>query len=94
MVGRHPAATVIFFLKVTSRSWARTRSGAVSMRLCSWFAAAVRAFIAPARATRSWRSASTGPVPVLGITVASPARTARAAASASTGSDLPRRRRC
>ena len=54
----------------------------------------VRAFIAPARATRSWRRASTGPVPVLGITMASPASTARAAASASTGSDFPRRRRC
>jgi hypothetical protein len=42
-VGRHAQATVTLFLKVRSRSWPRTRSGAVSMRLWSWLAAAVRA---------------------------------------------------
>jgi hypothetical protein len=55
--------------------------------------AAVRAFIAPALATRIWRSASTGPSPDLGNAVASPASTARAATSASRRSDLPFRRR-
>ena len=63
------------------------------MRLCIWFAAAVRAFMAPWRATRNWRTDSIGPSPDFGITVASPASTARAAASASTVSVLPLRRR-
>jgi hypothetical protein len=53
----------------------------------------VRARIAVCRATRSERIISTCPVPALGATVAWPACTARAAASASSGSDLPRRRR-
>ena len=44
--------------------------------LWNWLAAAVRASVAPARATRSWRSASTGRSPALGVAVASPARTA------------------
>jgi hypothetical protein len=52
----------------------------------------VRAFIAVARATRSERIISTCPLPALGV---APwwAWTARAAASASKGSDLPRRHR-
>ena len=53
----------------------------------------VRALIAVARATRSERIISTWPVPALGVTVTWPACTARAAASASSGSDLPWRRR-
>ena len=53
----------------------------------------VRALTAVARATRSERIISTIPSPVLGMTVTSPACTARAAASASEGSDLPCRRR-
>src|SRR5262249_46957327 len=40
------------------------------------------------------RMPSTGPVSALGWALAVPARTARAAASASIGSDLPRQRRC
>src|SRR5439155_27350404 len=50
-------------------------------------------FIAPVRATRIWRSASTGPSPALGNAVASPASTERAAHSASRRSDVPLRRR-
>ena len=87
--GRYRAATVTLRRVVSPRSWARISSGAVSHTLCSWFAAAVRAFIAPDRASRSWRSASTGPSPALGIAVASPASTARAAISASRRSDFP-----
>jgi hypothetical protein len=45
------------------------------------------------RATSKARSCPAGPARRLGVAVASPASTARAAASASTGSDLPRRRR-
>jgi hypothetical protein len=51
------------------------------------------ALMAPVRATRSTRMASTIPLRALGVVVASSASTARAAASASMGSDLPRRRR-
>src|SRR5437764_194059 len=45
--------------------------------------------MAPLRATRSCRSASTGPVAAFGVALARPDSTARAAASASPGSDLP-----
>ncbi len=57
--------------------------------------AAVFAFTAPLRATRMALMASMLPLASLGFTVAVPASTARAAASASIGSDLPlwRRRR-
>jgi hypothetical protein len=53
----------------------------------------LRALTAVARATRRHRTISTRWLPVLGMAVTCPASTARAAASASTGSDLPRRRR-
>src|ERR671918_1064793 len=57
---------VILRRVLSPRSWPRTTSGAVSQMLWNWLAAAVRALSAPARATRSWRSASTGPSPGLG----------------------------
>jgi hypothetical protein len=57
-------------------------------------AAWVRAFTAERRTTWTARIDSTMPLLVLGTTLASPERTARVAASASVGSDLPRRRRC
>ena len=91
--GRQRSTRATFFLSDRPASWARMASGAVSIRLWSWLAAAVRAFMAPERAIRSWRSASIGPVPALGVDVASPLSTARTAASASRGSDLPRSRR-
>jgi hypothetical protein len=59
------------------------------MALTAW----VRALTAVWRATRSARVISTVPSWALGMPVASPACTVRAAASASTGSLLPRRRR-
>jgi hypothetical protein len=49
--------------------------------------------IAVTLATRRHRTISTAWLPVLGMAIAWPASTARAAASASTGSDLPCRRR-
>ena len=55
--------------------------------------AAVLALTAPSLATRRALMASIGPSASFGATVAVPARTARAAASASIGSDLPRLRR-
>ena len=53
----------------------------------------VRERMAVARATRKQRIISTWPSPALGTTLACPAWTARAAAWASRGSDLPFRRR-
>jgi hypothetical protein len=75
------------------RSCSRSSAGAVTNSALVALIAWVRARIAVARATRSERIISTCPVPALGATVAWPACTARAAASASSGSDLPRRRR-
>ena len=74
-------------------SGSRTTAGAVTTTALSWLIAAVRALTAPARTPRSTRIASTIPSRRLGSAVAVPANTARAAASASTGSLLPRRRR-
>ncbi len=65
--GRHRSATATFFFNVMP---AANRVGGGAHRLWSWLAAAVRAFMAPERAIRSWRIASTGPVPDLGVTVA------------------------
>jgi hypothetical protein len=55
----------------------------------SWFAAIVRLRTAERLVSRSRRIISTGPSPPLGIAVARPDCTARAAASASMLSDLP-----
>ena len=76
-----------------SRSSARSSSGAVEMRLRIWLMAWVRLLRAEERATRSTRMASTFPSLVLADPVASPPWAARAAAMASSGSDLPLRRR-
>jgi hypothetical protein len=54
----------------------------------SWLTAWVREVTAEARASLTMRSISTGPSVVFGVTVARPAKTAPAAASASTGSVL------
>jgi hypothetical protein len=53
----------------------------------------VRAFTAVSLATLTCRSTSTWPSAVLGMAVATPARTWRAATSASAVSDLPLARR-
>ena len=63
------------------------------MRLRIWLRAWVRLPLAERRATRSTRMASTFPSLVLADPVASPPWAARAAATASWGSDLPVRRR-
>src|SRR6266536_5512571 len=91
--GRSRGAVPTSWVTDRSRSCWRRSAGAVTSSALTTLIAWVRAFMALARATRSTRSISTCPVPALGRTVASPACTARAAASASRGSDLPRRRR-
>jgi hypothetical protein len=63
------------------------------MRVLSVTIAWVRAFSAVSRAIFKCRTISTSPFPDLGDVLASPARTARAAASASIVSLLPYRRR-
>jgi hypothetical protein len=74
-------------------SASRRLAGAVTSSPLSWLMAAVRALTAPLRAVRSARIDSTIPSRRLGAAVAVPASTARAAASASIGPDLPRWRR-
>src|SRR5215207_5570597 len=66
-------------------------SGAVMSRFWSWLAAPTRAFSAERRVIRKVRIISTSPSALLGWPVAVPASTARAAASASSESDLPAR---
>jgi hypothetical protein len=66
-------------------------SGAVTSRFWSWLAAPTLAFTAERRARRKVRIISTSPSASLGRPDAVPASTARAAASASMGSDLPER---
>jgi hypothetical protein len=74
----------------------RSCSGAVTRKPCSWLAACVLALTAERRAARRVLIISTVPSALLGTPEASPAKTARAAASASEGSDFWRllRRRC
>jgi hypothetical protein len=73
---------------------ARRSSGAVTSRAWIWLLAWVRALMALRRATWSIRIASTEPVAVLGVALASRDCTERAAPMASAGSDLACRRRC
>jgi hypothetical protein len=86
-------ASMILLGSPPAGSCARNTSGAVTIIDRSVFVAAVFALSAPILATRSARMASMGPVAIFGALVASPESTARVAASASTGSDLPPARR-
>jgi hypothetical protein len=63
------------------------------MRLRIWLIAWVRLLRADERATRKTRMASTLPFLVFAAPLASPPWAARAAEMASSGSDLPLRRR-
>lgn len=74
------------------RSSRRTGAALTSTAL-SWLIACTQALPAESFAILRTRSASTGPSPVFGVAVASPDSTAWAAASASTASFSPRRRR-
>jgi hypothetical protein len=87
--GRSLAQVVINTDTERSSSASRTGAGAVISSALSWLIAAVRALLAPRRAVRNTRIASMIPSRRLGAAVAVPASTARAAASASIGSDLP-----
>ena len=91
--GRRAAQCATSWRTPSSRSWLRSGSGAVTINDFIWVCAWARAATALRRATRSARSASTAPARSFGMPVARPAWAARAAASASTGSDLPCRRR-
>jgi hypothetical protein len=91
--GRSLAQLVINTDTGRPSSTSRTAAGAVTTSAVSWLMAAVRALLAPERAVRDTRIASTIPSRRLGTAVATPASAARAAASASIGSDLPRCRR-
>src|SRR5215211_3217513 len=80
------------FVESPRKRW-RSCSGAVTRKPCSWLAACVLALIAERRAARRVLIISTRPSPLLGTPDASPAKTARAARSASEGSDFRRLRR-
>ena len=71
----------------------RSSSRAVTIRSRIWSPTWERNRRAEVKATRNTRIDSTIPPWVFGTTLASPLSTARAAASASAVSDLPRRRR-
>ncbi len=86
--GRKAAARFTSWCPLRSRSSARSSSGAVDTRLRIWFMAWLRALRAEDRATRSTRMASTLPFLVLASPLASPDCAARAAATASSGSDF------
>jgi hypothetical protein len=70
----------------------RSRGSAQTSTALSWLIAWVRDLAADALASLNKRTISTGPSPVLALAVAWPESTARAAASASMVSVLPRRR--
>src|SRR5829696_8088185 len=82
------AATLTSSLVESPRKRRRSRSGAVTRKACSWLAACVLDLIAERRAARRALIISTRPSPLLGTPEASPAKTARAARSASEGSDF------
>ncbi len=73
----------------SGRAAGRAASGAVTIRVLIWRWVSARWSTALRRATRRLRRASTRPSRCLGMPVATPARAALAAASASIGSDLP-----
>jgi hypothetical protein len=75
------------------RNFWRSSKGAVTTKAFIWFMACVRALIAESLVLLSIRSISTLSLPVLGLPLAIPARTARAATSASMGSLFPNLRR-
>ena len=70
-----------------------TQAGALTIIAPTVTTAEVRPLRAVSLATLGWRIISTSPSAVLGIAVKVPARTDRAAASASMASDLPLLRR-
>jgi hypothetical protein len=74
---------------VRPASDSRSSLGAFTPMLLKATRAAERAFLAPSRATFTWRIISQIPSAVLGTLVAVPFKTDRAALSASRGSDLP-----
>ena len=92
---RQTMAVLTAGLERAASGWrvARSAGGAVTTICFSVIIAAVRALTAVRRATLRWRIISTAPSAVFGMAVDWPARTARAAISASTVSDFPAIRR-
>ena len=91
--GRSWAVLLTSRVVESALSWSRSSGGAVTSSERRALIAWVRALIAVPRATRNTRIISTRSSPAFGEPAASADRTARAAASASVGSDLPLRRR-
>ena len=91
--GRSRAAVVTSFDTVLPRSVSRRSSGPLTSSARIWLMAVMRPCLAERRATRKARIASTAPFRVFGCPAAWPDCAARAAATASTGSDLPWLRR-
>ena len=81
--GRSPAQRVTSARSVRACKGSRSTGGALTRICLSVLIAVVRALTALSRATLSCRIISTAPSAVLGVAVACPASTARAAASAS-----------
>ena len=91
--GRRRTAAVTMRQTVVSRNDSRSFSGPVTNRARIWLTESMRLWAAERRTTRRARRASTFPVRLLGCAEASPDCAALAAATASTGSDLPCERR-
>lgn len=87
------ASVVTSRCPLRARNACRTSSGAVISSAWIWFITCALAFAAERRSASRIRIDSTAPSPVFGIAVSVPASTATAAWCASSGSDLPRRRR-
>lgn len=86
--GRRRASVATSSVLDRPRSCSRSSTRAVTTSDLRALIAPVRALRALERATRNTRIISTRSSPALGVPVASPEMTARAAASASAGSDL------
>jgi hypothetical protein len=97
--GSEPLRGLSFATSVTSPVLGRSLnltlacSGPVNMRCRNWFNVSMRCERAERRATIRIRIRSTGPLRVLGTTLADPDRAALAAATTSVVSDFPTRRR-
>ncbi len=86
--GRWQSATRAIEPEASALIYSRNAYGAVTSTFCNWVCAVERGLTVELRARVSIRIDSTAPLVFLGTTGASPARTLRAAALASTASGL------
>ena len=89
--GRSDDAAVIRRATESPSKRRRIGSSAVKHKWRNWFSVTIRSDDAERRATVSTRIASTSPMRLFGTPSAQPDKAARAALTASTGSDLPSR---